>query len=121
MVCWMSARSAVLAPGALSSADTGWQPASTMPAISVSANGTPRRSRRGCGLRSVIAVGLVVGVRRAKGLQPHAIGIDAGDGRIGRKVELVALGIDRLRYQRDVRQPRCIAMAKYPGALVRSE
>src|SRR5580658_647271 len=93
-----------------------------MPAISVTANGTARRrSRRGRGPRSVIAVGLVVGMRRAERLELHAIGVDPRDRRIGGEVKLVALRIDRLRDKCDVREPGRAAMAERTGPPIRGE
>src|SRR5579863_5981460 len=114
----MRARSAVLAAGVLSSAATGWQPASTMPAISVNANGTARRRR---GLRSVIVVGLIIGMCRAKSLEAHAISVDPGHHRVRREVKLVALRVDRLRHQRDIRKPRRVPMTECAAPFIRGE
>src|SRR5580658_1421954 len=115
----MRAMSPGLTP-ALSSAATGWQPLTVSAIASAAAYGSPRRNRRfpRC---SVIAIGLVVRMGGGEGVELHASGVDPGDGRIRRKVEPVTFGIDHLRYQRDVGEPRPVAVAEFAGAAIRSQ
>src|ERR1700722_20899147 len=89
---------------------TGPEPRTASPGTSPAA--AIQRSREG--LASVIAVGLIARMRGGERVEPQAFGMDADDRRVGAQVELVALGIDHLRHQRDFGERRPVAMAE-PG------
>src|SRR5437667_12887847 len=54
-------------------------------------------------------------------IELHAIFVDPGDRRVGRKAELVPLGIDDLRDEGDVGEAGHVAMAEAAGPGIRRE
>src|ERR1700716_1933959 len=65
---------------------------------------------------SLFLIRLPLRAGRGKGIELHAALVDPHNRRIGRQIKAVPSGIEHLRDQRDVGEPRYVAMTENAGA-----